>query len=475
MNFPSGSVGASATPRVEVLERRTMMAGDVVLQWNEELLDAVRAERTPPPYAARNMAIVHAAVFDAVNAVDGRSASTPYLNRRGGPKGAAREAAAAAAAAHGTLVGLYPARRGVFDAALASSLAGVPDGPGENKGVALGRSAAQHALASRRHDGADEVVAYTPGTDADDWQPTPPAFAPALLPQWPNVTPFAMASGDQFRPAGPPDITSPEFAAAFDQVKDLGSAASTTRTAEQTEIALFWADGAGTATPPGHWNVIAQDVAEARGNTLAENARLFAALNVALADAGIAAWDAKYAFNLCRPITAIRNAAADGNDLTTADPTWSPLIVTPPFPAYTSGHSTFSAAGAAVLGAFFGDEVSFATTREGLPGVVRSFDSFQDAAAEAGISRIYGGIHWSFDNTDGLAAGRAIGELVSARFVDPATRGPFGRGEAPHPFKTAFAAGASTTIRAADAGMTHRPAGISRAMAELLDAQQEED
>lgn len=461
--------------RLEPLESRRLMSGDVVLQWNDVLLDAIRAERTAPPYAARNMAIVHTAVYDAVNAIGG--GSTPYLDGRRGPKDAAPEAAAAAAA-HGTLVALYPARKAAFDAALASSLAVVPNGSGENKGVALGRSVAQHALASRRNDGADAVVAYTPGTEADDWQPTPGAFAPALLPQWPAVKPFAMKSGDQFRPDGPPDITSPEFAAAFEEVKALGGVGSAIRTSEQTEIARFWADGAGTATPPGHWNVIAQDVAEARGNTLAENARLFAALNVALADAGIASWDAKYAFDLCRPVTAIRNAGeggpgdADGNPDTVADPAWTPLIATPPFPAYTSGHSTFSGAGAAVLGAFFGDDVTFTTTSEGLPGVSRSFDSFSGAAVEAGMSRIYGGIHWSFDNTDGLFAGRAIGELVSDRFLesdnglrrrggDAAGPLPAAQVHAVRPAGNALAAGGAT--------------GITRALTELLDGESQDD
>src|SRR5262249_18523566 len=155
-------------------------------------------------------------------------------------------------------------------------------------------------LALRRHDGADRVVSYTPGTAPGDWQPTPTAFLPALLPQWPQVTPFTMTDGAQFRPPGPPPLTSPEYAAAFNEVKALGGRDSAVRTAEQTTIARFWADGAGTATPPGHWNVIARDVARAHDATLPENARLFALLNLAAADAGICAWDAKYADNFWR-------------------------------------------------------------------------------------------------------------------------------------------------------------------------------
>jgi hypothetical protein len=283
----------------------------------------------------------------------------------------------------------------------------------------MGRSAAHRVLAQRRHDGADEVVEYVPPAGPGMWQPTPPANAPAVLPQWPGVTPFALASADQFRPAGPPDVTSPEFAADFNEVKSLGARNSTTRTAEQTQIALFWADGAGTATPPGHWNEIAQQLAIDQGNNLVENARMFALLNVALADAGIASWDAKYAYHCLRPVTAIRNAAGDGNDLTEADVAWTPLIGTPPFPSYVSGHSTFSAAAATVLAGFFGtDDLTFTTTSEGLPGVTRSFTSLSQAAEEAGRSRIYGGIHFEFDNADGLALGRAVGQYVLTHSPD---------------------------------------------------------
>ena len=188
---------------------------------------------------------------------------------------------------------------------------------------------------------------------------------------------------------------------------------STERTAEQTLIARFWADGAGTATPPGHWNQIADDVARQRDTDLVQNARLFALLNIALADAGIASWDAKYYYGFWRPITAIREAGADGNALTMPETDWSPLLATPPFPSYTSGHSTFSGAASEVLSFFFGPEHRVHHSTDDLPGVVRSFDSFSEAAEEAGMSRIYGGIHFGFDNRDGLAQGRAVGRLAT--------------------------------------------------------------
>jgi membrane-associated phospholipid phosphatase len=402
---------------IESLESRTLLAADPVLQWNSILLDSIRAQSTAPPYAARNMAMVHIAIFDAVNAIGGGYEG--YSSNRNAPKGASKSAAAAQAA-HDTLVALFPTRKTIFDVALRSSLAKVPDGPAENKGVAIGRNAAKSILANRKADGADAVVSYSPGTDPEDWKPTPPAFAPALLPQWPDVTPFALESGDQLRPPPPPSMTSDQFTAAFNQVKEIGAADSTRRTVDQTQIALFWADGAGTVTPPGHWNLIAQDVAQARHNTLEQNARLFALLNIALADAAIVSWDAKYFYNFCRPVTAIHNAQSDPNPNTSGDADWMPLITTPPFPSYTSGHSTFSAAAATVLAGFFGtDQISFTTGSEHAAASPRTFTSFSQAAAEAGMSRIYGGIHWDFDNRQGLATGKMVGEYVLSQVLRP--------------------------------------------------------
>jgi membrane-associated phospholipid phosphatase len=206
----------------------------------------------------------------------------------------------------------------------------------------------------------------------------------------------------------------------LNEVKALGAATGSSRTADQQQIALFWADGAGTETPAGHWNSIAQDVATARGNTAIENARLFALINVAMADAAICAWEAKYAFNYWRPVTAIRNADTDGNDATASDPTWSSLIVTPPFPDYVSGHSTFSGAAASVLATFYGtDAIAFATDSDFLPGVSRTFSSFSAAASEAADSRVYGGIHFRSASEDGLAAGEVIGAWTVANYIRP--------------------------------------------------------
>ena len=221
-----------------------------------------------------------------------------------------------------------------------------------------------------------------------------------------------MTSGSQFRPESQPALTSDNYTADFNQVKDLGSINSTTRTAEQTEIAQFWADGAGTFTPPGHWSQIAQNVAATKGNSLLDNARLFALLNISLADAGIASWDAKYQYNFWRPITAIQKADSDDNSNTIIDPNWKPLITTPPFPEYTSGHSTFSGAAATVLTSLLGDNISFDNNSIGTPGIERTFGSFNAAATEAGISRIYGGIHFNSANIEGQNTGKSVGNYV---------------------------------------------------------------
>ena len=211
-------------------------------------------------------------------------------------------------------------------------------------GIVWGEFVANQILAARANDGSNAIVPPPGGSGPGVWVPTPPAFLPYLLPQWGFVAPFAMSSSSQFRPPGPPSLDSQQYAADYEEVKELGAAVGSTRTEEQTEIALFWADGAGTETPPGHWNSIAQIIADARGNTLEENARLFALLNIAMADAAICAWDAKYTFDFWRPVTAIAFAEPQLN--------WMSFIVTPPFPDYVSGHSTFSGAAATVLPLF---------------------------------------------------------------------------------------------------------------------------
>src|SRR5262249_4418289 len=329
----------------------------------------------------RSLAIAHVAIYDAVNGI--ARTHEPYLVPSAVATSASR-VAAATAAAHQALLSLFPNHIATFDTLHAAILAGIPNGPQKTNGITWGEFVASQILAARANDGSTAIVQPPGGSGVGVWIPTPPSFLPSLLPQWGFVAPFAMRSSSQFRPPGPPALDSQEYTADYEEVKQLGAAVGSTRTEEQTEIALFWADGAGTETPPGHWNSIAQEVSAALGNSVEEKARLFALLNLAMADAAICGWDAKYRYDFWRPVTAIREADQDGNPATDPDPNWSSLIVTPPFPDYVSGHATFSGAAATVLALFYGtDEVAFTSRSDFLPGAVRSFSSFSQAAEEA--------------------------------------------------------------------------------------------
>jgi membrane-associated phospholipid phosphatase len=388
---------------------------DVVTDWNAAALDAIRGARTSPPMASRVLAILHAAIYDAVNGISRRHAT--YVVRSAVPASASPEAAAGAAA-HRVLVTFFPDRTADLDAFLAATLSTIRRGPQQASGVTWGEFVADQILAWRANDGAGAVVAPPAGGTPGAWVPTPPAFAPYLLPHWGMVVPFGMISGDQFRPAGSPRLDSAAWAADYQEVKAFGAAVGSSRTPEQSLIAQFWADGAGTETPPGHWNRIAQEVVATTGTSLDDSARLFALLNIAMADAAISAWDAKYTYNFWRPVTAIRFGEIDGNPATTPEPAWSSFIVTPPFPDYVSGHSAFSAAAATVLALFYGtDDIPFTTGSDAMPGVFRSFPSFSAAAVEAAMSRVYGGIHFRFASQDGLAAGSQIGAWTFVNYL----------------------------------------------------------
>jgi hypothetical protein len=387
----------------------TLARADVVMEWNSAALDAIRDGHAPPPIASRSLAIVHVSIYDAVNGI--ARTHEPYLVQSAVAASASREAAASAAA-HGALINLFPAAAFSFDTLHAAILAAIPDGPQKIAGILWGEFVANEILAARATDGSDAIVPPPAGSGPGVWVPTPPAFAPYLLPQWGFVAPFAMNSSSQFRPPGSPSLDSEQYAADYKEVRELGAAVGSTRTEEQTEIALFWADGVGTETPPGHWNSIAQSIAVAQGNTLEENARLFALLNISMADAAISCWDAKYAFHFWRPVTAINFAEPNLN--------WASFIVTPPFPDYVSGHSTFSGAAATVLASFYDtDDLPFTTGSDFLPGVYRSFSTCLAAADEAAMSRLYGGIHFRSANEDGLQAGISIGEWAATHYLQP--------------------------------------------------------
>lgn len=400
--------------RFETLETRQLMSADIVTQWNDTTLEALRINNTPPPIASRALAMVHTAIYDAVNSIT--QSHEAYELDVVSPPTASKEAAVSAAAA-GVLTAIFPNQAAAFLAQETAVLAGLLDGRDETAGTLVGRLAADAMLALRATDGSTATSTYLPGTEPGNWQPTPPGNLAAELPHWGSVTPFGLVEvqpiSDLVGIVSIPELDSVEYAAAYNEVKELGSATSSTRTEDQTQIAKFWSNGAGTATPPGTLNIMAQQVSAARNATLEQNARLFALLNIAMADAAISVWDAKYETDFWRPITAIRSGATDGNDATIEDANWEPLITTPPFPSYASGHAAFSGTAASVLQKFFRtDSVSFTLASEEDDVSDRSFTSISQAAQESADSRLYGGIHWSFDNTDGLVLGDAIGSFV---------------------------------------------------------------
>jgi uncharacterized protein (TIGR03118 family) len=389
----------------------------VVIQWNQAVLAAVRADKPTLGFLTRDLAIVQTAIYDAVNSIDHTSGA--FLVQANAPAGASPVAAAAAAGLF-TASALFPTDTAMFQATYLSALAGVPDGQGKTDGIAVGRFVAEQTLIARVTDGANAVVTYIPGTAPGDWRPTPAAFAPAQTPQWPFVTPFALTSGSQFRPGPPPALTSAQYTAGFNEVKDLGRMDSKVRTAQQTEVAKFWEGKGGTPQIAGYWNEIAQNAATSKGNTLDQNARLFAELNVALADETIALFDAKYTYNRWRPVTAIQLAGQDGNPDTVADPSWLPLNNTANHPSWIAAHGGISGAASATLADFFGtDNIGVSLTSEDLKGITHSFPSFSSAAAEAENSVVWSGNHFRFDVTAGDAQGQSVAGFVNQNFFRP--------------------------------------------------------
>jgi hypothetical protein len=364
-------------------------------------------------------------MFEAVNAI--AREFQPYAVRLDPIDGASAEAAAIAAA-HAALIQLYPEQRALLDAGRDASLAAIADGAAKRDGIALGHAAAEAMLKLREHDGAAAAIAaiYQPLAGPGYWTPTPTAFRPALDPGWGTVRPFIMATGSQFRPGPPPELTSRQYARDFQEIKDVGSIASATRSQEQTDLARLW-----IATGPQNWNPIARQAASARVMTLAETARLFALLNMAGADAFIASWDAKYEHSQWRPLTGVRAADLDGNRDTEPDPSWTPLLATPPFPDYIAGHTTYAGAAQRVLERTFGKRPGhdLSLTSATAPGVTRTYTTFRKIALDVVEARILGGIHWRTSSVEGLHVGQAIGRLAVERFLQP-SRHPITRGRA---------------------------------------------
>ncbi|MEM1386427.1 MAG: tandem-95 repeat protein [Pseudomonadota bacterium] len=393
---------------------------NAVLAWIDQALETIAESGVSPDFASRALAMQAIAVENALAAVNDEDG---YLFSYEGA--GADPSLAVAHAAHGVLVKLFPGQTGALNAVLADFVdVSSASNAAQAQAETLGQAAAARVLTFRQDDGWDINVFYI-GSDADgEWRPTGPSYFNALNPQWADLDPFTLIADDQFRPDAPPSllsdtITDDAYANDLERVRALGASDSTERTDDQTQIARFWAAGTGTATPPGTWARIAREVSKAEGLSLSQSAELMLKLNLALADAAIAAWDTKYTYDLWRPVTVLsEGGSVDGTPIA-ADPTWAPLLTTPAHPEYVSGHSTYSGAAATVLSDFFGDDYAFESTSSTTSGpITRSFASFKEAAEEGGESRIFGGIHFDFSNQTGLALGEDVAEWVLASF-DP--------------------------------------------------------
>lgn len=412
------SYGAPLNGEHRNLENPPAESVNVVVQWNRNLLVIVRTPGAQPKtvHSTRNLAIMHAAVYDAVNSIDGKHA--PYLIRLPEAPADASQEAAAAAAAHEVLVALYPTFKTQLDEELQRSLAQISDGHGKTEGIAIGVAVADQILAARKNDGANEpLVPYTFGSAPGDYQSTPPNFpTQPQFTHWPKVMPFALSRANQFRPGPPPALPSDEYSDVFNELKSLGIASSTTASPDEALTGRFW-----NGAIQDYWNEITQTAALAHNLNTAQNARLFAWLNFSLADSVIAFYDAKYTYNFWRPVTAIRAADPGINSETIADPNWLPeVLTTAPDPSYPGAHAVISEAAAEILRSFFRrDHFNFNVTSEVLPSVERSFTSFSAASEEATLSRIFAGQHFRSDLTTGHRLGRDVADFVIDHFLTP--------------------------------------------------------
>lgn len=412
-------------------------AANEVLKWNETALKVSKADRQNNMQVSRTLAMVQGAVHDALNAINRRYAA--YYFEGPGEPGASPDAAVAAAA-HTVLVGVVPsfgtpaqkmAALALAEDAYMASLSRISNDAAKTQGVAVGRAAGAAMLALRKDDGATKDAPYTPGTGVGKWRPhpnpdppNPPiadaeqarGYAPSSVPGWGNVTPFTLLSASQFWLPGPPALSSETYAKDYQEVKSLGGQSSTARTPEQTEIARFWFQG------PSSMYHIARTVAAQRNLDAWDSARLLGLTSLVLADSFIAGFKIRYVYDLWRPVTAIREGAADGNDATDGDPSWNSLQNTPAVSDYPSTQSTFSGAVAEVLAGVLGtDQVSFSmTSGPPFPDIKRSFTSFSQAAQESADSRVYAGIHFRTACKDGLTLGRKIGQRAVALYLQPA-------------------------------------------------------
>jgi hypothetical protein len=377
--------------------------GNAITSWDAIALRAIRNANLDAPEAARDLAILHAAQYDAI--ADTMNPSQAYAVHLTAPKGASADAAANSSAAT-VLAALFPAQAPAFAAATSAAVGGLPAGKATTSGLSFGTTVANQELAGRANDGSNATVNLTPSAVPGKWRPTPPSYATSSDAQFAKGKPFVINSPSAFRPEAPPAVGSAAYDQALAQVASLGRTNSTTRTSAQTTAAQFWNDGPGTFTNPGHWNEIADSVAVRHHDSLLKDAKLFAQLDFALADTAIASTDSQAYYDEWRPISAVQ----------TTDPSYTSLVVTPSSPGYVSDDAAYGAAASAVLTATFGSHVKFTDDLYAITGVTRTYSSFAQAAAEDASSRIWGGVNFSFDTQAGANLGTQVGAAVLAGF-----------------------------------------------------------
>lgn len=387
---------------------------DVVLDWNglaAQLIVGPGGANKPPPLGLVDLAIVHTAIYDAVNAVEGFPFA-PYGVRAAVTTPASAEAAAARAG-RDVLLALYPSRSADIEALYTSSLAAIPDGAAEANGIDVGQQAAAGILALRANDGRNAGTPIVEPPQAPGvWIRTPPGFLAPQAPWTGSITPWTLNSSDEFLPEPPPELGSESWVRDYNEVKALGPETDSTRTAEQTNIARFWGD-----QPMLQWNRAWRGISIGAGLSVQDNARLFAMLATASSDSLIACWEAKYHYMFWRPVTAIR--AGGGNPALTADPSWLSLVTTPNHPEYPAAHGCFSGASVETLSYFFGtDDFTFTITSNfaGVTTPVRSYSSFSQALQEVLDARIYGGMHYRNSTHKGAILGKEVSHFATRHF-----------------------------------------------------------
>lgn len=391
----------AATP---LLSSAAAAAPDDISRWNAIANAATAADQMDPLTESRIFAMLHLAVHDAVNAIVRRYQPFAFTDA---PRSGASVEAAAATAAHDVLVALLPGHAATFDAALDASLASVPRDVSRISGISIGRRAAAAMLAARANDGSGATVAYTPRDVPGDYRPTPPDATPAMFVHWGAVQPFALTTAAQFRPLPPPVPGSALARAEIAEIRRLGGADSRERTDEQSQIAKYWYENSTQG-----WNRIAREVVAVRSLDTWERARLYALVNVAMADGFIAGFEAKYHFRYWRPVTAIREAGDRG---------WLSFLPTPPVPDHPSTHTVLGAAAARAMARVLGTEMVTFSMESGAPyaGIRRQFWSLSEAARENGASRMLAGIHFRSAVESGYLLGEQVGDTAVDRILQP--------------------------------------------------------